>query len=339
MNTTALSTESKSGFRQIEVTETLGGGTLAPRSFGEIVAFSEVMARSRHAIPKHLRDNPGACMAVTLQAMRWQMDPFSVAGQSYCVNDMIAYQSQLFAAVVHTRAPIKRRPEYSFSGEGSSRRCMVSVQMLDGSAKSYQTPTLGSIKVQNSPLWKGDPDQQLGYFAIRSWARRHCPEVLMGVYTPEELDDSPRIGADRARDVTPRSKAPNPNDPPNPNDAFEDTGAMLDDFETQCAAASTIEALEEVRDQFGDRMQDLANGDDRRAKAIYETAAKRIVAGAPPDDARQAVLDKLRGVATQGSRKLNRALGGLTEREQPLISEDDVRDLRRMAEKADGAEG
>ncbi|HCI98495.1 MAG TPA: hypothetical protein DHV74_02435, partial [Sulfitobacter sp.] len=45
---------------------------------------------------------------------------------------------------------------------------------------------------------KGDPQQQLGYYSARAWARRHFPELLLGVYTREEIEEAPSV-----RDVTP----------------------------------------------------------------------------------------------------------------------------------------
>lgn len=196
--------ETRVDYKMIAMNDTgAGGGILMPRSFGEVVAFAELMARAQHAIPKHLRNNPGACMAITMQALRWEMDPFAVASKAYNVNDQIAYEAQLVAAVVNTRAPIKRRPDYEFEGQGADLRCRVSVEMLDGSVKVYESPKFGQIPTKNSPLWKSDPQQQLGYYSIRSWARRYCPEVLLGIYTPEEMAERVPVGPDRAKDITP----------------------------------------------------------------------------------------------------------------------------------------
>lgn len=189
-------------YKDVSIAQRGGGGMLLPQTFGECVAFSEIMARAQHAIPKHLRDVPGACLAVMMQAMRWELDPFAVASKSYSVKDIIAYEAQLIAAVVHTRAPLKTRPNYTYSGEGQDRRCTVSAMFDDGVERSYESPRIGDITVKNSPLWKADPDQQLGYFSIRSFARRYCPEVILGVYTPEEAETF--RGPDNARDVTPR---------------------------------------------------------------------------------------------------------------------------------------
>jgi hypothetical protein len=66
------------------------------------------------------------------------------------------------------------------------------------------TPTVAEIKVKNSPLWTSDPDQQLAYYGSRAWARRHTPDVLMGVYDVEEFESTGRYV-----DVTPeRSQSP-----------------------------------------------------------------------------------------------------------------------------------
>jgi hypothetical protein len=47
--------------------------------------------------------------------------------------------------------------------------------------------------VKNSPLWKGDVDQQLFYYSVRAFARRHFPDVMMGIYTVDELIDAGAI--------------------------------------------------------------------------------------------------------------------------------------------------
>jgi hypothetical protein len=176
-----------------------GGTSIAPQNLGEVIRFAEVMCRADIALPQHLRGNAGACMAVALQALEWQMSPFAVASKSYAVSGRIAYEAQLIAAVVNTRSGIKGRLRYEYIGEGNDLACRVT-GVLDGQECEYETPPIGSILVKNSPLWKSDPRQQLGYFAARSWARRHCPEVILGVYDRDELEHQ---GPTNAKDVTP----------------------------------------------------------------------------------------------------------------------------------------
>lgn len=45
-----------------------------------------------------------------------------------------------------------------------------------------------------------DPKQQLAYLAVKRWARLYCPDVILGVYSPDELMEREEY------DVTPTSE-------------------------------------------------------------------------------------------------------------------------------------
>ncbi len=179
------------------------GGVLF-QNMAEVMEFAKMLSVAGTAVRKHLRNNPGACLAITIQAIEWKMSPVAVANKSYEVNDQIAYEAQLIAALIHTRAPLQRRPRYVFNGEGDQMSCTVSGLMKgEIDPLEYSSPPIGKIVTKNSPLWRSDPQQQLGFYSIRAWARRYCPEVVLGIYSEDELRDS-EIGADHARDVTPK---------------------------------------------------------------------------------------------------------------------------------------
>jgi hypothetical protein len=175
-----------------DITVSTAQGGLAFTNMGEVVEFAKLMAMGGVSIPKHLRDNPGACLAVTMQAVEWRMSPFAVANKSYSVNDRLAYESQLIQAVLLARAPIVGRIAFSFDGEGPTRRCLATaVLQNDEGTVTYATPMVKDIKVKNSPLWAQDPDQQLTYYAGRALARRYFPDVLLGIYAEDELREEP----------------------------------------------------------------------------------------------------------------------------------------------------
>lgn len=185
----------------VEVSDSLGGVLF--RDMAQVMEFAKLLSLAGTAVPKHLRGNPGACLAVTIQALEWRMSPVAVANKSYEVNDRIAYEAQLIHGVVEARAPLKQRLRFRFSGEGDDLRCTV-IGHFRGEVDpvEYESPPVGEIKVKNSPLWRADVRQQLTYYSVRAWARRHCPDVLLGIYSEDELD---RDDAEaRAADVTPR---------------------------------------------------------------------------------------------------------------------------------------
>jgi len=175
-----------------------GGGLVFTNAL-EMMDFAKLMAVSDKAVRPHLRNNPGACLGIIVQANDWGMSPYAVANKSYLVNDQFAYESQLIQAVILKRAPIKGRIKFAYEGEGDQRICIASAIGLDGETVEYRSPPLGKITPKNSPLWKNDPDQQLSYYCGRALCRRHFPDVLLGVYAEDELD-----GAAPIKDVTPQ---------------------------------------------------------------------------------------------------------------------------------------
>lgn len=177
---------------QVAISATAGGVSFA--SALEVMEFAKLMALSQQAVPLAFRNNPGMCLAVAFQAIEWRMSPFQVANKAYVVNDRIAFESQLIHGVIAARAPLKERLSCEYAGENAERQCTVSGIFTDGAIRTYTTPKLRDIKVKNSPLWTSDPDQQLWYYGSRSWARKWCPDVLMGIYSREEIEADPNIG-------------------------------------------------------------------------------------------------------------------------------------------------
>jgi hypothetical protein len=149
---------------------------------------------AQNAIPPHLRGNPGACLAVVVQSLEWRFSPFAVANNSYEVNGRISYESKLIHAVIEARAPLTGRLKRAYTGEGPTRSCSCTGHFKgETDAVTYTSPQFQNIKVKNSPLWAADPDQQLWYYASRAWARAFAPDVLLGVFAKDELQDNPEL--------------------------------------------------------------------------------------------------------------------------------------------------
>jgi len=155
----------------------------------QVMEFAKMMAISGAAVRPIFRENPGACLAVTLKAAALGFEPFSFASKCYMVGDSgdLAYEAQLIHAIILAKAPLKRRPRITFEGEGQARKCSVTFEFSNGDVDIYESPAFGAIHPKNSPLWKTDPDQQQAYYSVRAGSRRFCPEVILGMYTPEEL--------------------------------------------------------------------------------------------------------------------------------------------------------
>lgn len=175
--------------------------TFMPASMGEAMQLATIMARSTF-VPQHCRGAEGNCLAIIMQASRWGMDPFAVANKAYFVKDGAppAFEAQLINAVVNSSGALSGRLRVEFTGEGEKLRCTVSGYLrADPQDEKVRTQSIARITTRNSPNWKQDPEQQLAYYTTRAWARLFCPEVLLGVYTPDEIEVEP----ERARIVSP----------------------------------------------------------------------------------------------------------------------------------------
>lgn len=165
--------------------------------FDQAQRVALTMARST-LTPTHLmRDKSGAftleqvcanCFRVVNQALRWGMDPFAVMDETYFIQGRMGYQGKLVAAVVNTRAGLKGRLSATYEGAGDSRKVIVSGTFQGETEPRTAELTVGQAKTEGNAMWKKDPDQKLYYSAVVRFARRHCPEVILGVSIVEDLE-------------------------------------------------------------------------------------------------------------------------------------------------------
>jgi hypothetical protein len=160
-----------------------------PNDMAQVMEFAKMMSTARGAVRGHLLGNPGACLSVALQALRWRMDPFAVASKSFFVNEQLAFEAQLINAVCNVLAPLEGRLQVDWDGAGEKLVCTVRGKLRGDDREKVITQEISSITTRNSPLWKQAPRQQLAYYTTRMWVRLYAPEVLMGVYAPDELQD------------------------------------------------------------------------------------------------------------------------------------------------------
>lgn len=196
-----------------------------PEKMNQLYKFAEAMASCKVSVPKHLAGSVGDCLAIVLQAQRWNMDEFSVAQQCFLVNGQIGYSAQLINAVISSSRAIKGRFHYEHEGDWAvttkpetrngktvfkfiipdSARTRAGA-VINGEEEitwgEWMYPALQ--KVKNSPLWGSNPRQQSSYLVVKMWARIYTPDVIMGVYDKDELNNTTeQVRSNQAKDVTP----------------------------------------------------------------------------------------------------------------------------------------
>lgn len=175
--------------------------------FEQMTRIATAMAQAK-LVPKHFHGSPGDCLLVVEQAARWGMSPFAVAQKTYLISGVLGYEAQLVAAVINSSPILEGRLRHEHKGEGSKLRCIVYGKVKGEDQERVQkSPEIGAITTKNSPLWKVDPEQQLLYWTQRAWARAHAPDVMLGIYAPEDLATSHYFGGERFPDERPQLSA------------------------------------------------------------------------------------------------------------------------------------
>lgn len=194
---------------------------LDARAMDSMMAMANLMASGRCTIPQHLQKSPADCMAVVMQSMQWGMNPFAVAQKTHVTQGgALGYEAQLISAVISAKAPVKEEaPQYEYIGDWSKVLGKVEERKSDKGGKYYvatytkadeaglgvicrmtlrgesapreTTLMMSQCYPRFSTQWATDPKQQISYAAIRKWARLFSPGTILGVYTPEELQEAP----------------------------------------------------------------------------------------------------------------------------------------------------
>ncbi|MEB7922365.1 recombinase RecT [Atlantibacter hermannii] len=263
----------------------------SPEGLNQLVRFADLMAQSKATVPSHLAGKPADCLAVTMQAAQWGMNPFAVAQKTHVVNGTLGYEAQLVNAVVSSSNLLATRLNYRWDGDWSkvngktdkSPDLTVTVwATLKGESEPRTlTISMAQAGVRNSPLWEQDPRQQLAYLCVKRWARLHAPDVLLGVYTPDELQEAaPRV----ERDVTPppaTASGMNKLINAKPDQKQEETKKPADDRDPEeilsafCDAAMRYNTVADLDKAYKYVAKHLVNDDDRLAKATEVYSIRR----------------------------------------------------------------
>lgn len=231
----------------------------------DAMRLANAMSKAR-LVPDCLRESPGDCLMVIEQAMRWGMSPFAVAQATSTIHGKLCFEGKLVSAAIQSSGVLEGRLNYDFLGEGKDLKVICS-----GILKGEQNPrtvevTLDSAKTSNQ-WWSKMPQQMLTYHAARVWARRHTPEVMLGVYSPDEFDSPQEPSSPQGNKVmevterhsqralqAPQREEERPSQV-RPNHTTTEPGRL----ELEKAEKAFIAAIE--RQQTLDKLQKLTSGD------------------------------------------------------------------------------
>jgi len=165
--------------------------------FAQAQRAAKLLSEAGEMVPAHFRGKPGAVFVVLELAQRVKLSPILLLQNIYLVHGTPGLSSQLVRAMLHGSGLFDAL-SWRFEGEGMARTCTCFAKRKDdGSLKE----SICSMKMandegwinKNGSKWKTMPDRMLKYRSSAFFARDHCPEVLLGLSTADELSDNSTI--------------------------------------------------------------------------------------------------------------------------------------------------
>lgn len=165
-------------------------------------------------LPKEFQGSAANCLVLLDIASRFRgmgISPFTVAQQLVVVHGRPAWFGQFVIALINGSGLFAERLRFRFDGEGEEYGCTAWTVGKDGEPIEGVKVTRAMVRGEGwdkNTKWKHMPEQMFRYRAAAFFGRVHCPELLMGYHTADEIEDagikdvSPaRRGSDEATDA------------------------------------------------------------------------------------------------------------------------------------------
>ena len=147
-------------------------------------------------IPKHFQGKPANVFIALEMANRLQIDFFELANGLYVVHGSPAFSGTFTIGRINASGKFKTKLNFKTEGTGDNMRvtayaqdetgelCSATVGMDMAIAEGWTKSKSGMIS-----KYKTMPEQMLTYRSATFFCRKHCPEVMLGGRTVEEVED------------------------------------------------------------------------------------------------------------------------------------------------------
>ena len=205
--------------------------TLEERAFELAQRRAKVLASSE-IVPKQFQNNVANCMVAENFALRSPFNVMMIMQNMQVIHGQPSFSAKFLIGCINASkrfGPIQYREE----GEGMDRTCVAwaksieTGEPIDGPAVSIRMAHDEGWATKPGSKWKTMPEVMLRYRSASFFARTVCPEIMLGMYTHDEVSEmyatrtersavSAQEALERARDVTPE-----PEPEPDPIDHVE----------------------------------------------------------------------------------------------------------------------
>lgn len=151
-------------------------------------------------VPNTYKGNIGNCVIAIDMAQRMHVNPLMVMQNLYIINGQPAWSSKFLISCINTCGrftPLR----YQFYGKKGTQQYACRAFAYEKSDKERKDALCGAWitmemaakegwSTKPGSKWQTMPEQMLIYRAAAFWSRAYAPEISMGFYTKEEIEDA-----------------------------------------------------------------------------------------------------------------------------------------------------
>lgn len=148
-------------------------------------------------VPQTYKNRPENCLIAIDIANNTGLTPLTVMQNLYIVQGKPAWSGQMCIALVNNSRRYLKPLEFIFVGnkEDGSYGCFAATVNFEGKTIQGTTVTMQMAQDEgwlnkSGSKWKTMPEQMLQYRAGAFFARIHCPDLLLGLPTVDEVKDT-----------------------------------------------------------------------------------------------------------------------------------------------------
>lgn len=163
-------------------------------SFEAAQRMAKALASST-LVPKDYQGNISNTMIALEMASRIKVSPIMVMQNLHVIQGKPSWSSTFIIAVINSNDKFKGGLKFEMSGEGDKRSCLahtldINGNRIEGSMVNIAMAVAEGWMSKPGSKWKTMPEQMLRYRAAAFFGRLHCPEILMGMQSQDEVIDT-----------------------------------------------------------------------------------------------------------------------------------------------------
>ena len=177
-------------------------------SFQLACRMADALSKST-IVPKSYQGNTSNCMIAIEMASRINTSPMMVMQNLYIVNGTPAWSSQWIIAMINNSKRYKTELKFDmkFGPDGRPISCTAWAEDYNGNMVVGPTITMEMAEREgwlskSGSKWKTMPEVMIRYRAASIFGRLNCPDMIMGIYSQEEVIDGFGEPVEVAADVS-----------------------------------------------------------------------------------------------------------------------------------------